>query len=665
MNIIRNACALLLAGMSTGAIAQTMTVGTANLTVGATQAVIPVTFTSGATVVGSVDFTVNFTRVPAVANATTVTVVDGTGSCGGALDAETLPANNTIVGGAFALDGSVDTGTLCTLTFTLDPATAPGNYALTLSGVAFTAPDGVTPVTPNPAVTPGAIIISAGPPADPVGTVADPADFAAATSIGGTTITTGAITAVGGANGGSATVTCASDDAQIAITSVNPAACNASNVCTPAAVQFTCTATNAAQTANISCTSDGPNSTPVVQAPFAIACPAANVNPTLSAAPAADADNTSDATPEVTLPTVGIGQVASANVLITPAGGSGAGTASMASCVGAGGISVTPASLTFAGGTLNTAQNLAFSCTAVVAAFSGTVTCTETDGDTPAGATRVWDVLCPAGTPESAPGVTYNPAVGPLVFAQGASIGSPTTQQVTVDINGGLDGGDATLESTSVTCSTASAGFSVGSTGGPFSANAPASIGVDGTVTVTCSAAATAQAGTLSCVSTPRVDGVAGATTTTDFALNCPAAAINITANPGEGAIALTGAPGSAIPGSIAITSTGSASTLTCTVGGAVTAVSPLVQAIPAGPNGSVSFAYTCLAGSPGIANVGTISCTTGATTQPNDVLDYTLSCSGAANAPIPTMGGLGKALLVSLMIGLGLLGLGARRQMI
>ena len=152
--------------------------------------------------------------------------------------------------------------------------------------------------------------------------------------------------------------------------------------------------------------------------------------------------------------------------------------------------------------------------------------------------------------------------------------------------------------------------------------------------------------------------------TTTDFALNCPAAAINITANPGEGAIALTGAPGSAIPGSIAITSTGSASTLTCTVGGAVTAVSPLVQAIPAGPNGSVSFAYTCLAGSPGIANVGTISCTTGAT-QPNDVLDYTLSCSGAANAPIPTMGGLGKALLVSLMIGLGLLGLGARRQMI
>ena len=137
-----------------------------------------------------------------------------------------------------------------------------------------------------------------------------------------------------------------------------------------------------------------------------------------------------------------------------------------------------------------------------------------------------------------------------------------------------------------------------------------------------------------------------------------------VPANPAEGAIALSGAPGSEIPGSIAITSTGTGSTLDCTVSGSVTAVSPLSQPIPAGPNGSVSFAYTCTAGSPGVANAGTISCTTGGT-DPDDVLDYTLACLGASNAPIPAMGGLGKALLVSLMIGLGLLGLGARRQMI
>ena len=286
--------------------------------------------------------------------------------------------------------------------------------------------------------------------------------------------------------------------------------------------------------------------------------------------------------------------------------------------------------------------------------------CTETDLDS-AGVTRLWDVLCPAGTPESAPGVTYAPAAAStLTFAQGASLGAITTQNVTVDINGGVDGGDANPESMSVSCTTASAGYSV-SGAGPYSAISPAAVGVDGTVTVSCAAAAAQQLGTLTCTETPSIDAAPQAPTARTWNLDCPMAAINITASPAEGAIALVGPPNSNVAGSINLTNTGSVSTLACTATGAVT-LGVVPASVPAG--GAAAVPYTCLTGAAGVAGTGTIQCTT-QDAAPDDVLDYTVSCLGLSSVPVPAVSNFGKVLLASLVIGLGLLGLGARRRMI
>jgi len=464
----------------------------------------------------------------------------------------------------------------------------------------------------------------------------------------------------GGSNSGTTTLgTCSSSIGGVVFTD-SADTCTAGGACVDGDLTLQCTLTAAVQNGTAQCTEtrqDTPNPDVVNVRTWNITCPAGNQAPTLTAAPNFDADATSDATPEVTLPPVGIGMTASSNVVITAAGQSGAGSATMSACAGLGGISVAPASLTF---NANGSQNLAFSCTAAAAPFSGTVSCTETDFDS-AGVTRLWDVLCQAGTPESAPGVTYAPAAAStLTFAQGASLGAITTQNVTVDINGGVDGGDANPESMSVSCTTVSAGYSL-SGAGPYSANSPAAVGVDGTVTVSCAAAAAQQLGTLTCTETPSIDAVPLGPTARTWNLDCPMAAVNITANPAEGAIALVGPPNSNVAGSINLTNTGSASTLSCTATGAVT-LGAVPASVPAG--GAAAVPYTCLTGAAGLSGVGTIQCLT-QDAAPDDVLDYTVSCLGLASVPVPAVTDFGKVLPAALVIGLGLLGLGARRQMI
>ena len=554
--------------------------------------------------------------------------------------------------------GAIPAGAVNVCTFVLDHVTvATGNFPYTFSSLLAEEPilGDPVPITGNN----GNVTVSAGPPTAPTITYApNPVNFPAGTAIPQNQDMNVTPTAAGGLNGGSTAVSCTTASPGFSIPTAATTCTDL--VCAPTPLVFRCASSNAAQTGTATCTATPTNPAgAAVPTTINLTCPAANVAPTLTAAPNFDADAVSDATPEVTLPVAGIGMTASGTVAITPAAGSGTGSATMNACTGAGGIAVAPGGLTFTGAGTS-AQNLTFSCTAAVAGFSGTVSCTETDFDS-AGVTRLWDVLCPAGSPESAPGVTYAPAaLSTLTFAQGASLGAITTQNVTVDINGGVDGGDANPESMSVSCTTASAGYSV-SGAGPYSANSPAAVGVDGTVTVSCAAAAAPQLGTLTCTETPRIDAVPLAPTPRTWNLNCPAAAVNITANPAEGAIALVGPPNSSVAGSINLTNTGSVSTLACTATGAVT-LGVVPASVPAG--GAAAVPYTCLTGAAGVAGTGTIQCTT-QDAAPDDVLDYTVSCLGLSSVPVPAVSNFGKVLLASLVIGLGLLGLGARRRMI
>ncbi|MBI2397617.1 MAG: hypothetical protein HYV17_07445 [Xanthomonadales bacterium] len=565
-----------------------------------------------------------------------------------------------------AAASAIPAGTYDVCTFVIDHVgAAPGSFPYTFTllnaeddtanPVAISGTDGNVVVSAGPAVGPTITYTPA-----PAGTVT----FPAASSVGGSTTAPITLAMAGGSNGGTTVLSACSGSIGNVTFTDGADTCTAGGACVDGDLTLQCVSTNATQTGTATCTETrlnetvaGDGITVVTARTWNFTCPAGNQAPTLTAAPNFDADATSDATPEVTLPVVGIGMTASGNVAITAAGQSGTGSATMSACAGAGGISVAPALLTFSA---NGSQNLAFSCTAGAAPSSGTVTCTETDFDS-AGVTRLWDVLCPAGTPESAPGVTYAPAAAStLTFAQGASIGAVTTQNVTVDINGGVDGGDATPESMSVTCSTASAGYTV-TGGGPYSANSAAAAGVDGTVTVSCAAAAAQQLGTLTCTETPSIDAVPQAPTPRTWNLDCPAAAVNITANPAEGAITLVGPPNTNVNGTINLTNTGSASTLACTATGAVT-LGAVPASVPAG--GAAAVPYTCLTGAAGVAGTGTIQCTT-QDAAPDDVLDYTVSCMGLSSVPVPAISNFGKVLLASLVIGLGLLGLGARRQMI
>ena len=131
--------------------------------------------------------------------------------------------------------------------------------------------------------------------------------------------------------------------------------------------------------------------------------------------------------------------------------------------------------------------------------------------------------------------------------------------------------------------------------------------------------------------------------------------------NPPEGNVNLFGVPATDVPGSIILSNTGSSSTLSCTSGGSVTLVN-----VPAtiGAGGSATVQFTCLAGAAGANNPGTIQCLT-QDAGAEGTLDYAVNCTGLARNPIPAISDLGKVLLASLVIGLGLLGLGARRQMI
>jgi hypothetical protein len=501
----------------------------------------------------------------------------------------------------------------------------------------------------------GNVTVSAGPPTAPtIGYAPTTLNFPAGTAIPQNQNLNVTLTATGGVNSGATSVVCSTSSPGFSIPTSTSTCTN--TTCATNPLVFRCASSNAAQTGTATCAATPTNPAgAVVNTTITLNCPAANVAPSLAYLP------TTGST--ITSPAVGQGQNANMLIQVTPSAGSGTSVSTVSGCSfsPAAGFTAPAGTLTFTGSTTS-AQNLAFSCVAPNAGSgnaSSTLTCSQTIGG--GAPTNVsWPVTCLEGAPVSAPGVTYTPPGGTnITFPAGASIGAsvPGSTTVAVDINGGAIGGGAGPEQTSVSC-TATSGFTVtGGSVGPIPA--VASVGTDTTVNVSCTSAASAQAGTLTCAASQVVDGGAPTVTNTTFPLNCAAAQVNIASAPAEGAISVAGTPNTSVGSSINLTNTGSASTLACTATGSVT-LGVVPGTVPAG--GSAAIPFTCLTGGPGLANTGTIQCTTqdpGA----EGTLDYTVTCLGVSDVPVPAINNFGKVLMVVLVIGLGLVGLGARRQ--
>jgi hypothetical protein len=551
--------------------------------------------------------------------------------------------------------------TLCNVTFThttnAPPITAPytfSNMTFADSGGGDTSPGGNLLVVLGPAV---------GPTITYTPNTGTTITFPAATSIGGNTAQTITLVGAGGQNNGTTVLSaCSSTVGNITFTD-GADTCTAGGACVDGALDLQCVATNAAQNGTATCTETrqnevtaGDGATVVTSRTWNVSCPAANVAPALAYNPATGNNVNSNQ--------VGQGQTATGTIVVTPSAGSGTSTSTVSNCAisaASGATFTAPAgTLTFTGSTTAT-QNLQFTCVAPNAGAgngTATLTCDQNIGGSVTQVT--WPVTCLEGLPVAAPDVDYTPVGGTTItFAAGAAVGAsvPGSTSVAVDINGGADGGGPTPETTSVSCS-ASAGFSVtGGSAGPIAAPAP--VGTDTTVNVSCTSAATPQMGTLTCTASQSIDGGAPVTTDTTYPLDCAAALVNITSNPPEGNVTVAGTPATNVAGSINLTNSGSDSTLNCVASGSVT-LGTVPASIPSGTTATVPF--TCLTGAPGVNNPGTIQCTTD-DPDAEAVLDYTVACLGVSDVPVPAINDFGKLLMVVLVIGLGLIGLGARRQ--
>ncbi|HRG14559.1 MAG TPA: hypothetical protein PLB00_01040 [Pseudomonadota bacterium] len=639
MNTKQKALAALLALAGGAASAASVQLNVTNVPispVGANSAVISVNFTGDGATLG-VGGRMNFDFV----NFQLINVTNGTATCS---------VNNANGRLAFNLGSAnpLTNQTLCT--FQVDHiGAAPITAAYTFSNMTYTGGTG--------SETSGDFVVSNGPPTAPtIGYSPTTLNFPAGTAIPQNQDLNVTLTATGGVNGGATSVSCSTSSPGFSIPT-SASACT-DTTCATNPLVFRCVSSNAAQTGTATCAATPTNPAgAAVNTTINLNCPAANVAPSLAYNPTAS-------TP-ITMPQVGQGQTASSSIAVTPSAGSGTSTSTVSGCafsaVTGATFNVTSGTLTFTGsGTA--AQNIGFTCVAPTNGQpdgTATLTCAQTIGG--GAPTNVsWPVTCPDGLPVAAPNVTYTPAGGTTItFAAGAAIGAsvPGSTSVAVDINGGAVGGGAGPEQTSVSC-TATAGFTVtGGSVGPIPA--VATVGTDTTVNVSCTSAASAQAGTLTCAASQVIDGGAPTVTNTTYPLDCAAAEVNITSTPAEGAITVTGTPNTNVAGSINLANSGSDSTLSCTSTGSVT-LGAVPATVPAGSSAAVPF--TCLTGAPGVSNAGTIQCTTddlGA----EGTLDYTVSCIGVSDVPVPAINNLGKVLMVVLVIGLGLVGLGARRQ--
>lgn len=294
-----------------------------------------------------------------------------------------------------------------------------------------------------------------------------------------------------------------------------------------------------------------------------------------------------------------------------------------------------PPSGTFGDGTITTTYTAGATTGPVNLTFS-MVACT------PANCTTNNGVLTLVAGP-SGPALGYAPAAGTAI-AVPASIGGTT---VTSTINVTQTGGD-TGQNTTLACSVSGTGYVATVTGSPF---APGGSG--GSVGLAC--AGTAGAQTLTCTQTRSGTG-GGAPIVSTWPLTCTSAPGFASVPPDDGTLTLVGIQGTSATASIAVTNPGTAplNITGCAVTGAAFSLGTISSPIASGASGSIPV--TCaVSPTAGTTLTGTLQCNTNAA-APRDVINYNLSCL-SQSASIPTLGLGGKALMVLLMLGFGLVG--------
>lgn len=685
-SVITRVLALSVVGMSS-AMAQTLTIGDVTVVASATSVQVPITYTAGGGVDSyQLDFTIVRGGASPIHPTNNVTTVNADGTCSGnAISAGgvALRATDIDLGG-----GALLSGTTCTLTFPLDAgnlavgdtvALGPGTVEFVVAG---------NPIAGG-TVDPGSITVVAGPATGPVVTytpapAAAPTtiSFAAAGSIGGSTTSQIALAIDGanpGANGGQTVLdvsTCTTGNPNVTVQAAD-VTCTAGGSCTDGTdndADLTCVSTTAAQTGTITCnevrdneTAPGDNIVVTTPRSWGFTCPAANVNPTITPTPANGGTlNTS---------VVGQGQTSTGTFSFSGSGGSGTGSSQVTGCSATAGFTLVPANptLTFTG-TNGAAQTFNVTCVAGAAAQNGTVSCTV------GGAAYTANVTCPAGLPVAAPIMTANPAedaddtsdaTAEVTFAAPLGLAGNSTSTINLDVSGGIDDATGTAETVSITgCAISNnATSNITITAAPaataFGTNDPVG-DVDTSIGLRCGGNAAATTALLTCT----VNSVANGTTTPDtriWDIACPAAvtAPEIATNPASpGTFNVQGQPGNVVAAQVDFTNSGDAP---LTITGCVAApddagITFTPPASPIAINGGTSaLVFSCTA--PGLNQTitETVSCTTNDADE--GTVSFTLNCTGANLLPIPAVNGLGKALLAALIIGLGLIGLGLRRQ--
>lgn len=244
----------------------------------------------------------------------------------------------------------------------------------------------------------------------------------------------------------------------------------------------------------------------------------------------------------------------------------------------------------------------------------------------------------------SGPSLTYNPATGPITVAASGS-GTAVTGNIAVTAAGGDTG-----QSTTLACSVTGAGFAT-----PVVTGSPFAGGTTSTGNVGLACAGSATTGSLSCTQTRSGTG-GGAPIVTTFALNCTSAPGFASTPANGGTLALIGIQGGTTSGAVAVSNPGTAAlTLSnCAATGAGFTLGTPTASIAAGGTGTIPV--TCaVPTAAGTTITGSLTCTTNAA-APNATITYNLSCL-SQSASIPTLGFGGKALMVLLMLGFGLVG--------
>jgi hypothetical protein len=278
---------------------------------------------------------------------------------------------------------------------------------------------------------------------------------------------------------------------------------------------------------------------------------------------------------------------------------------------------------------------------AIALAFTSSNFFNNTNGNPEPGTTTPGTLTLSAGP--SGPTLGYAPAAGTAI-AVPASIGGTT---VTSTINVTQTGGD-TGQNTTLACSVSGTGYVATVTGSPF---APGGSG--GSVGLAC--AGTAGAQTLTCTQTRSGTG-GGAPIVSTWPLTCTSAPGFASVPPDDGTLTLVGIQGTSATASIAVTNPGTAplNITGCAVTGAAFSLGTISSPIASGASGSIPV--TCaVSPTAGTTLTGTLQCNTNAA-APRDVINYNLSCL-SQSASIPTLGLGGKALMVLLMLGFGLVG--------